>query len=136
MSDPSIRVSVWSSGWIGSIAVRTVLARPGVELVGLWVHSPGKVGKDVGEPCGIRLVGLAATNDAEAIIVLKPDCVLYAASGPERDAGSAGLDLGPTRISRPDTRITARTSSRLLRALTGEGRRMAIPRHTEAGLCA
>src|SRR6202012_4886692 len=34
-----------------------------------------------GEP-----IGLTATNDADALIALKPDCVIYAASGPERDA--------------------------------------------------
>lgn len=36
-----------------------------------------------GEP-----LGLAATNDADALIALEPDCVVYAASGPERDAGA------------------------------------------------
>jgi hypothetical protein len=33
-------------------------------------------------------MGVAATNDADALIALKPDCVVYAASGPERDAGA------------------------------------------------
>jgi len=36
-----------------------------------------------GEP-----LGLAATNDADALIALQPDCVVYAASGPQRDAGA------------------------------------------------
>ena len=31
---------------------------------------------------------MAATNDADALIALAPDCVVYAASGPERDAGA------------------------------------------------
>jgi len=31
---------------------------------------------------------VAATNDADALIALKPHCVVYAASGPERDAGA------------------------------------------------
>jgi hypothetical protein len=86
MSDSSTRVAVWGSGWIGSIAVRTIVARPALKLVGLWVHSPDKVGKDSGELCGIPPVGLAATHDADALIALKPDCVVYAASGPDRDA--------------------------------------------------
>ena len=88
VSDSSVRVAVWGSGWIGSIAVRTLLARPGIELVGLWVHSPDKVGRDIGELCGISPVGLAATHDADALIALEPDCVVYAASGPERDAAA------------------------------------------------
>ena len=33
-------------------------------------------------------MGLAATNDADALIALQPDCVVYAASGPQRDAGA------------------------------------------------
>jgi hypothetical protein len=33
-------------------------------------------------------MGVAATNDADALIALKPDCVVYAASGPDRDAGA------------------------------------------------
>ena len=36
-----------------------------------------------GEP-----VGVTATNDADALIALSPDCVVYAASGPERDAAA------------------------------------------------
>jgi hypothetical protein len=31
---------------------------------------------------------VAATSDADALIALQPDCVVYAASGPERDAGA------------------------------------------------
>jgi len=36
--------------------------------------------------CSSDLIGLAATSDADALIALNPDCVVYAASGPERDA--------------------------------------------------
>ncbi|GFG99349.1 diacylglycerol kinase [Mycobacterium timonense] len=60
--------------------------RPNLELAGVWVHSDDKVGKDAGELAGGEPIGLAATNDADALIALKPDCVIYAASGPERDA--------------------------------------------------
>ena len=38
------RVVVWGTGWIGSISVRSVHARPDLDLVGVWVHSPDKVG--------------------------------------------------------------------------------------------
>ncbi len=37
---------------------------------------------------GIDPVGVTATNDADALIVLQPDCVVYAASGPDRDGGA------------------------------------------------
>jgi 2,4-diaminopentanoate dehydrogenase len=59
-----------------------------MELVGVWVHSPDKVGKDAGELAGGDPIGLPATDDADALIALAPDCVVYAASGPERDAAA------------------------------------------------
>ena len=59
-----------------------------MKLVGVWVHSPEKVGKDAGELAGGEPIGVIATNDADALIALAPDCVVYAASGPERDAAA------------------------------------------------
>lgn len=82
------RVVVWSTGGVGSIAIDAVRYRPDLELVGVWVHSPEKVGRDAGELAGGEPMGLAATDDADALISLAPDCVVYAASGPERDAGA------------------------------------------------
>ena len=79
-------VVVWATGGIGSIAIRTITNRPDLDLVGVWVHSEDKVGKDAGELSNGDPIGVAATNDADALIALKPDCVVYAASGPERDA--------------------------------------------------
>lgn len=79
---------VWSTGGVGSIAVDAIARRPDLDLVGVWVHSAEKVGKDAGELVGGEPIGVAATNDADALIALKPDCVVYAASGPERDAGA------------------------------------------------
>ncbi len=80
------RVVVWATGGIGSIAIRAIHRRPDLDLVGVWVHSDEKVGKDAGELANGEPIGLAATNDANALIDMKPDCVVYAASGPERDA--------------------------------------------------
>ena len=79
----ALRVVVWSTGGIGSIAVRAVAENPSTELVGVWVHSADKVGRDVGEIVGIGPIGVTATNDADELIALHPDCVVYAASGPE-----------------------------------------------------
>jgi hypothetical protein len=87
VTDP-IRVVVWSTGGVGSVAVDGIRHRPDLKLVGVWVHSPDKVGKDAGELVGGDPIGLAATNDADALIALKPDCVVYASSGPQRDAGA------------------------------------------------
>src|SRR5271154_403521 len=86
MANNPLRVVVWATGGIGSIAIHAIQRRPDIELVGVWVHSEEKVGKDAGELANGEPIGLAATNDADALIGLKPDCVIYAASGPERDA--------------------------------------------------
>src|SRR5258707_14207677 len=80
------RVVVWATGGIGSIAIRAIARRPDLDLVGVWVHSPEKDGRDAGELANGEPIGLAATNDADALIALKPDCAIYAARGPERDA--------------------------------------------------
>ena len=82
------RVVVWSTGGVGSIAIDAVHRRPDLELVGVWVHSHDKVGRDAGELAGGEPIGVTATNDADALIDLRPDCVVYSASGPERDAGA------------------------------------------------
>jgi len=83
-----LRTVVWSTGGVGSIAIDAIRGRPDLELVGVWVHSEGKVDQDAGVLAGVEPLGLAATDDADALIALKPDCVVYAASGPERDAGA------------------------------------------------
>jgi hypothetical protein len=83
-----MRVVVWSTGGVGKVAIDAVSRRPDMELVGVWVHSLEKVGKDAGELAGIGPLGLAVTNDADALIALAPDAVVYAASGPERDGGA------------------------------------------------
>ena len=100
---------VWSTGGIGSIAIRAIHQRPNLDLVGVWVHSPEKDGKDAGELANGEPIGLAVTTDADALIALKPDCVVYAASGPERDALaipdyvkllSAGINVVTTSTTR------------------------------------
>jgi hypothetical protein len=41
------------------------------------VHSPDKVGQDVGEICGGEPMGVTATDDIDALLGLEADCVLY-----------------------------------------------------------
>ena len=86
-SEP-VRVVVWSTGGVGANAIDAIGSRPDMKLVGVWVYSSEKVGKDAGELAGGEPIGVTATNDADALIALTPDCVVYAASGPERDAAA------------------------------------------------
>jgi len=72
-----MRVVQWATGNIGTWALRRVIEHPDLELVGVWVHSPDKAGRDAGELCGLDPVGVAATNDIDEILALGADCVLY-----------------------------------------------------------
>jgi 4-hydroxy-tetrahydrodipicolinate reductase len=73
------KVIQWATGTVGVHAVPAIVAHPDLELVGLWVHSASKVGRDAGEICGIEPVGVAATNDAEALLASDADCICYTA---------------------------------------------------------
>ena len=44
----SYRVIQWSTGNVGTYALRHVIDHPELELVGLWVHSASKVGRRPG----------------------------------------------------------------------------------------
>jgi len=71
------RVIQWATGHVGRQAVRGVVAHPELELVGCWVHSDAKVGRDVGELCATAPLGVRATNDVDALLALDADCVIY-----------------------------------------------------------
>ena len=88
MAPDPVRVVVWATGWVGSLAIRAVHRRPDLELVGVWVHSEAKDGRDAGELAGLGSIGVHATRDGDALLDLAPDCILYTASGPERDAAA------------------------------------------------
>jgi len=77
----SYRVVQWSTGNVGKLALRGILNHPDLELVGLWVHSADKVGRDAGELVGLPRTGVEATNDVAALLALEPDCVSYTATG-------------------------------------------------------
>ncbi len=77
-----IPVAVWGTGNIGRAAIRTIESNPILKLVAVIVHDPGKVGRDAGELAGLdRPLGIAATDDADAVLAARPRAVVYAASG-------------------------------------------------------
>ena len=78
------RVIQWSTGWVGRLALQSILRREDVELVGLWVHSESKEGKDAGTLAGGAPVGVKATRDVDALLALDADCVCYTAHGETR----------------------------------------------------
>lgn len=81
-----LRLVQWTSGKVATEAVKAILARPDMELVGAFAFSAKKVGQDLGVLCGIEApIGVVATDDIDAIIALKPDCVLYMPLHPDVD---------------------------------------------------
>ena len=74
----SLRVIQWATGSIGTHAIPAILEDPNLELVGVWVHSEAKDGRDAGEIIGIGPIGVKATRDIDALLALDADLVLYA----------------------------------------------------------
>ncbi|QCQ89792.1 NAD(P)H-dependent amine dehydrogenase family protein [Rhodococcus sp. SGAir0479] len=88
-----ITTAVWGTGNVGRAAIRAVHANPRLELSAVLVHDPAKVGRDAGDlgDAGAHL-GVAATDDVDAVLAARPDAVVYAASGDIRpDAALADL---------------------------------------------
>jgi hypothetical protein len=55
------RVVVWGTGNVGRPAVRAVAAHRDLELAGVVVANPDKVGRDAGELAGLERLGVMAT---------------------------------------------------------------------------
>ncbi|HEX4360361.1 MAG TPA: diacylglycerol kinase [Pseudonocardia sp.] len=87
------RVVLWGTGNVGRHALAGIDARPDLELVGVWVANPAKVGRDAGELAGLgRELGVVASGDAEEVLALRPDCIVNTAMADDR-LGDAVDDL-------------------------------------------
>jgi hypothetical protein len=71
------RVVQWATGNVGSRSLRRAIEHPDLDVVGVWVNSAAKVGRDAGELAGLEPIGIKATNSMADVLALKPDCVLY-----------------------------------------------------------
>ncbi len=89
-----LRVAQWTTGNTGRAAVQAVVTHPHLELVGTYAWSPDKVGRDVGELCGLAPLGITATDDVEALLALDPDCVVYTPYRPDFDHVARILESG------------------------------------------
>jgi hypothetical protein len=98
----SYKVVQWATGNVGTRSLRSVIEHPSMKLVGLYVHSKEKAGKDAGELCGLAPVGVKATNSIDDIIALKADCVLYMQQGANIDdicrLLASGANVVTTRV--------------------------------------
>lgn len=99
MTHRPIRVIQWATGGVGRAAIEAVLAHPDLELVGVWVHSEGKHGKDAGELIGRDPIGVTATTSKEEILALDADCVVYSPLLPDESEVVALLRSGKNVVT-------------------------------------
>lgn len=94
-SDPTpaerpIRVAHLGTGVIGTEVIKGIVNHSDLELVGMWVTSPGKVGKDAADLAGIAApTGIRAVNSLDEASAAKPDILTYCDNGIGREHDAA-----------------------------------------------
>lgn len=74
------RVVHWGTGNVGRHALTGILTDRRLELAGVRVSGADKAGRDAGELAGLDIrTGITATTDTDALLGLRPDCVVYTA---------------------------------------------------------
>jgi hypothetical protein len=83
--DMTYRVVQWSVGSVGQQSLRALLCSRDFELVGVYTHGESRVGLDAGNLSGLGIeTGIRATSDADALLDLRPDCVVFTSIGETR----------------------------------------------------
>ena len=85
------KVVVWGTGNVGRPAIRAVASHRDLELAGVVVSNPDKVGRDAGELAGVEAQDVIATDDWKSAIG-GVDCVVYTATADTR-AEAAFMEL-------------------------------------------
>ncbi|HEY0228611.1 MAG TPA: dihydrodipicolinate reductase, partial [Mycobacterium sp.] len=79
------RVVQFSTGNVGVHALRSIIERPDLELIGVHARGQDKIGRDAADLCGLdRPTGVLATDDIDALIALNADCVVYTSQAETR----------------------------------------------------
>jgi hypothetical protein len=128
------RVVQWATGNVGRHTIAGIDARPDLELVGVWVSNPGKVGVDAGKLAGLdRELGVVATDDADALLALEPDCIVHTAMADDRifealadlerllRAGVNVVSSSPVFLQYPDGVVPAEMSAGVRQAALDAG---------------
>lgn len=70
----------WATGAVGTHALHALIEDPSFELVGVYVHSADKVGRDACELASLPIpTGIRATDDASVLLATAADCIVYTA---------------------------------------------------------
>lgn len=128
MAEP-LKVVVWSTGTVGRHAIAGIDAHPDLELVGVWVSSPAKEGRDAGDLAELgRELGVRATTDKQALLDLRPDAIVHTAMTDDRvfeaiedliDFLEAGVNVtssGPVLLQWPEKILPPELMERITKA--------------------
>ena len=118
-----LRVVQWATGGVGVAAIKGVLEHPDLELVGCWVHSEDKAGKDVGSIIEGEPLGVTATNSVDEILALDADAVIYAPLLADTDEVAALLRSGKNVVTPVGWFYPSERSAAPLRAAAAGGQR-------------
>ena len=130
----SYRVIQWSTGNIGSRALGILLDRNDFDVVGVHAFGSDKVGRDasvLANPASAGPeIGVAATDDVDALIELAPDCVNYMPRAIDYDLVTRMLRSGINVVTTGDF-VTGTHHPAELPALRGGGApgRRDVPGH-------
>jgi 2,4-diaminopentanoate dehydrogenase len=94
-----LNIVLWTIGVVGKSAAPAIHHHPAMRLVGCYTMSAEKDGVDVGTLAGVEQFGLSATRDIDALLALKPDCILYAPQFPDVDHMVRILESGCNIVS-------------------------------------
>ena len=117
--DVSLRVVHWGTGNTGRLALRGVLQHPDLELVGLYVHNPDKVGRDAGELIGLDAAGVVATSDVDELLAIDADCLCYLGDGIGPRAAGAVEEM--SRFLRAGRNVVSTSLNQLVNPKTAAG---------------
>ncbi len=112
----SYRVVQWATGNIGRCSLKGIIDHPEMELAGLFVSSPDKIGQDAGVLCGQGDTGVRATGSLDEILALDADCVLYMRQGCDYDEVCSLLASGKNIVTTRGEFHHPRTMDAVIRA--------------------
>lgn len=82
------KVIQWGMGLCGTPAVRMMLRKKSIEVVGVIVNRPEKAGRDIGELAGDKAVGILASNDIGEVLQRDADVVIHMTSSSMMEVGN------------------------------------------------
>jgi hypothetical protein len=94
-----LNIVLWTIGVVGKSAAPAIHRHPAMRLVGCYTMSEEKDGVDVGTLAGVEPFGLTATRNIDALLALKPNCVLYTPQFPDVDHMVRILESGCNIVS-------------------------------------